>query len=255
MQNLRRGRLGLRIEGEEINVLGVGSYGRAGLGHEPEEKMVALPPGRDRVHRGRLRELGEGGGDDGLPVRIGGRGSGLDGQGEAEIRAAGQADLRAFEPVYFRGEGDGRTGRKIRGRGDLYGQEHFALVAVVCDGFVEREKLGRGPLDGAGGPAGREAPGDLGGHAGVAGVDPVSVPAGVGFKTEGGPERLAGGDGGDIGHQFSLGMGRAHDRGRGQRAGGEGREHEGGGAEDEGTAGQGRHGLVAGADETTGQGN
>ncbi len=71
------------------------------------------------------------------------------------------------------------------------GEDDFVLVAEVHEG-AEGQTFGRGELEGVGGDAGGEMPVDFGGLAGVAGVDPVDVPAGLHLEVEAGGEGLAG---------------------------------------------------------------
>ena len=146
-------------------------------------------------------------------------------QRDGKIAFAGNAFLLADEPFRLRLDfrADGRA-QPLRGRRD--GGEQIDVAAITVGGerahFVE---LRRGPLDGAGGEAGREGPLDGGGEACVARVDPVGVPVGVHVEMERDEKRAVGSDGGGFGNQLRRDV-RLRDGGaeagfrRGNRVGG-----------------------------------
>src|SRR5580698_7019558 len=80
-------------------------------------------------------------------------------------------------------------------RGDVHGdgEDDFVLIAEVHQG-AERETFGRGELECVGGNGGRKVPFRGGGFAGVAGIDPVDVPAFFHFEVEAGGEVFTGGE-------------------------------------------------------------
>ena len=127
----------------------------------------------------------------GIDVGAGG-GFGPGGAGDGEVGFAGDADFAADEPGDVRGEGGlGCCG--MEGGGDVHGdgEDDFVLVAEVHE-RAERETFGRRELERVGGDAGGEVPFCGGRLAGVAGVDPVDVPAFFQFEVEAGGEGFAG---------------------------------------------------------------
>ncbi len=143
--------------------------------------------------RQRLGDEGEGFAEraDGLCGR---GGAGIDGEVEAEVGLAGDADLAADEPVDHGVEVDG-AGLDVFGGGEQDGKGDLVFVAEVHE-RAERKTAGDGELHGAGGDAVGERPGDFGWLAGVAGVDPVDVPVLLEREDEADLEGSAGGDGG-----------------------------------------------------------
>ena len=127
-------------------------------------------------------------------------GGGRDGEVEAEVGFAGDADLAADEPV-DRGVEMDWAGLDGAGGGELDGKGYFVFVAEVHE-RAEGETAGDGKLHGAGGDAGGECPGYFGRLAGVAGVDPVDVPVLFEGEDEAGLEGAAGRDAGGERDEF-----------------------------------------------------
>jgi hypothetical protein len=168
--------------------------------------------------RGRLEAGAEGG------IRRGARG---DRQRETDFGVAGHADVFAHQPLGGGFERDARAGREIGGRRQGDRQEQIAFVAVADDrtGAV-LEGFGRGPLNLAGFPAGRERPRDRGDEAGPW-VEPIRVPMFVVDEAEGDLHRFAGDDGGLSGDERSFDVRARHEgqqRGEAERE--EGKERE-----------------------------
>ena len=158
----------LLVEGVELGV------GLALAGDEGEDEVsFAAGDGEFHVGRERLGDEGEGFAERAYGL-CGSGGCGVDGEVEAEVGFAGDADLAADEPVDDGVEMDG-AGLERTGGGELDGKGDFVFVAEVHE-RAEGKTAGDGELHGAGGDAVGEGPGDFGRLAGVAGVDPVDVP-------------------------------------------------------------------------------
>ncbi len=173
------------------------------------KSVFAAGDGEFCVWRERLGDEVEGfaEGADGLG---GCSGRGIDGEVEAEVGLAGDADFAADEPVDHCVEVDGAGFDGICG-GELDGEGDFVFVAEVHE-RAEGETAGDGKLHGAGGDSVGERPGDLWWLAGVAGVDPVDVPVLFEREDEADLEGAAGGDGGRERDEFGgemLGFDRA----------------------------------------------
>ena len=173
------------------------------------KSVFAAGDGEFCVWRERLGDEVEGfaEGADGLG---GSCGCGGDGEVEAEVGFAGDADLAADEPVDHGVEVDG-AGLEGAGGGELDGEGDFVFVAEVHE-RAEGEAAGDGKLHGAGGDAVGEGPVDLRWLAGVAGVDPVDVPVLFEGEDEADLEGAAGGDAGGERDEFGgemLGFDRA----------------------------------------------
>ena len=142
------------VEGIELGV------GLALAGGEGEDEVgLAAGDGKLCVCWKRLGDQGEGfaEGADGLG---GSGGVGGDGEVEAEVGFAGDADLAADEPVDVGVEVDG-AGLDGACGGELDGEGDFVFVAEVHE-RAEGETAGDGELHGAGGDAVGEGPGDFG---------------------------------------------------------------------------------------------
>ena len=191
-QRLRRGILDHAVvEGIERERLDTGER-RAPFLAERDHELPADDLGAARRRRG-TGQLGA------RPIKQLGRGRILrsprrgHGKLQVKIRALGNAHVGAHEPACLRFEVEGRRGFQVGRGGDLDEMQGLLRVAVVHQ-RRDHEAVGCGPLDVARGEARRQAPRDLRGLSGIAGVAPVGVPAVADVELERDPERLAGCD-------------------------------------------------------------
>ncbi len=114
--------------------------------------------------------------------------------GEGKVGFAGDADCAADEPGNVGGESRFRLrGVEVRSDAHRDGEDDFVLVTEVHQ-RAEGQPLGRRELQRIGRDAFGELPGDGGRLAGVAGVDPVDVPALFHAEVQAGGKGFAGVD-------------------------------------------------------------
>ena len=173
----------------------------------------------DAARRGQRHRLRGPRGLEGAGVQ---RGRAAHRQPQREFAFLGNAFLAADQPGGLQAEVDRRRagergrGREVRRHGQRHRQQHRALVAVVGQ-RADRDLPGHRPGDVARRDAGRQGPGQLGGQAGIAGVLPVGVPAGLMDDAQADLQRRAGRDAvGRLGDQFGAHVRRRHHR-RGRR--------------------------------------
>ncbi len=112
------------------------------------------------------------------------------GAGDGEVALSGDADFAANQPGDVGGDRDLlRGGAEIRSDMHGDGEDDFVLVAEVHEGAEGQAPRGR-ELERIGSNACGEMPLRLRRLAGVAGVDPIHVPAGLHLEIEAGGERL-----------------------------------------------------------------
>ena len=145
------------------------------------------------------------------------RGAGALGDGQGEGGFLGHAELGADEPGGVGGDVEG-AGRGVEGDGE----EDVVGVGVAGEGTVFQD-FRRGVGDGAGLGAGDV---QRGGGAGVSGVRPVGVPAGLDTQVQPEADGVVGGGGVCLGDQGGDGVGGGCGWGF-QRLGGGGEEKQG----------------------------
>ena len=246
-------------------------------GREERDLSHALgtQPGRGHGERDRLRRRRVAGGprarrgnsparrrDDRRRARVRRRARGDDGKRERDVRLLGNADLRADEPARARAQVQPSAGGKVRGRGEP-GEHHHRVGIAEAHGRAHGDPLGMRPDEGTGRDPARQRPGDGHGLAGVAGIDPVRMPAGRDALTDTHPHGPAGLDARRLADQLDAnpgarGLGRPFGGARGpieeteREQGGEQREgpprhaesyHVGEGAPDDGSVTRTRTGT------------
>ncbi len=166
-----------------------------------------------------------GGGDDRAGHRVRTR-RGLDRDVEAERARLGDADLLADQPGGVGGQREGLARRQPGRRRDRDDEDGLAFIAEIHQ-RAERDPLRRGEAHRAGARAVRQRQRHLRRLAGVAGIDPVGMPARGQALAQRDPEGLAGRDGRLVRHQRHGGAWRGDRRALdGARRGGKG--HHGG---------------------------
>ena len=219
---LRGARLDLpgavREEAQLADVRGRGSAGRRRQDQIDDRapRRGAGAPAADGARKRCARP-----GDRSTPMRVGWRACaalGRDRQDQGQIRAFGNADFLADQPVGARRQSDRLRIGDLAGIRDIGQQQHLAFVAIV-DQRTDRQRLRRRPLYRSSAQRRRELPGEGRRQPGIPGILPIGVPAAIHRQPQCDRQRLARNERCALGHQFRLDVGGPHrsgmhDRGR-----------------------------------------
>ncbi len=166
---MAEGVAGFRVEGQGLAL--------GGGGQAVHLQLQALAAGQHGKAGLALQGLG------GLPgsgCKVGGRHghAALCGKVQCEAAVLGNAFHPAHQPAGLQLDAGHALGVRRKAGRDAggHGQQHRAFIAIVQQ-IADADLLRHGPGNVAGGDAGRQLPGQLGGQAGITGVLPVGVPA------------------------------------------------------------------------------
>ena len=134
-----------------------------------------------------------------------------DRQRQRQVRALGNADFLAYQPVRACIQGDRPAAQEIRNGDDVGQKQDLALVTIIGQrSLLQRAR--RRPLDRPGGKSVGQLPGKCGRQSGFARVLPIRVPASLHRQAQRDRQRAARRKRGLLGYEFRLDVRGAHRR-------------------------------------------